>query len=383
MLARSLLQILSNATAGDTAMNSQAVVKEAMRLIEKRADLNMLGGGGSTALHYAVHRRLPSLVRNLIKANANVNASASGFTPLMHSDFECAKMLLVGGASVNAHDAHGRTAMFYSLRKSPELVNLLLDAGIDVTTAEFHDLLRNVCQDTSTVLVQLLLRSRVSPNAQHLPREEAAFTPSPMQVAIKNNRVWTVELLLQHNAHLNSVRADSVYRPPLHTACKLRRSQIMDLLLKKRARVNAHDNGGRTPLHHAIMSCTSDTTAICQLLDYDASVHSQCNRGWRSLHYAIAIGARFEVVNILLSHGAKPDEDGMYQAPVSIAPPFVPIARNLFANTVSAERQREVVVYLRQRTIAGYRMCLLEFSRIAMFIPSVIVELLLEFIMSY
>jgi ankyrin repeat protein len=72
---------------------------------------------------------------------------------------------------------------------------------------------------------------------------------TPLMTAIYKGNAEIVEILLKAGA---KVDADNcVGWPPLHCAVEHGRTEIMEILLKDGAKVDTIDNGGKTPLHRA------------------------------------------------------------------------------------------------------------------------------------
>ncbi|MCY3679073.1 MAG: ankyrin repeat domain-containing protein [Gemmatimonadetes bacterium] len=107
------------------------------RLVEQGADVNAMGGDGSTALLWASHRDLPESVALLIAAGADVNrANDLGATPLWaageNGSVAVAALLLDAAANPNLALRHGETPLMASARAGRERVaELLLEHGAD------------------------------------------------------------------------------------------------------------------------------------------------------------------------------------------------------------------------------------------------------------
>lgn len=114
-------------------------------LLSKVADVNAKDDGGETALMLAASQGFTAAVASLITkgANANVKTENYGLTVLIlaiegQADSpEIARLLLSGGADINARDDSGNTALMVAIdygwrHYSPDLVNLLLAKGANV-----------------------------------------------------------------------------------------------------------------------------------------------------------------------------------------------------------------------------------------------------------
>lgn len=93
---------------------------------------------GSTALHLAIHRARPGVVRALIDCGADVSAGAKKGTPLHIAaalcDEDTVRILLEKGANVNAFDKDGRFPW--------DVVGTACDAADPIVKAHVHGLLK-------------------------------------------------------------------------------------------------------------------------------------------------------------------------------------------------------------------------------------------------
>jgi hypothetical protein len=123
---------------------------------------------------------------------------------------EVAKLLLDGGADVNAADQSGRTALMHaSLRGHDELAAILVRRGADV----------------------------------NLPDKRGTTS---LMVAVEKNNVGIVRLILSKGANVNA--KDRNGDTALMRACRTGAPEMVRLLLNKGADVNAADRRGRTAL---------------------------------------------------------------------------------------------------------------------------------------
>ena len=85
---------------------------------------------------------------------------------------------------------------------------------------------------------------------------------SPLMVAMKEQHMEVVYLLLSHDADVNTV--DNAGQTPLHVAAFNGAVDGVHKLIDKGAHFNAKDNMGRTPLHIAMGPRTEAATPHAQ-----------------------------------------------------------------------------------------------------------------------
>lgn len=110
-----------------------------------------------------------------------------------------------------------------------------------------------------------------------------------------------VQELLDQGAPINATyEADS--RTVLHAAAQAGRVEVVQLLIKKGANVNARTSKGCTPLHLA--AGYGHAPAAAALLECGASLDATDDQGWTPLHHA-ARGGRTALIRLLLDAGAS------------------------------------------------------------------------------
>lgn len=153
----------------DAAMRGDVTAVRA--LIARRVNVNAPQGDGMTALHWAGDRGDSVLAAVLIRAKASVSARTriGGYTPLHIAAREGApsvvRALLAAGSDVNATTASGATAL-----------HLASAAG-------------------DSAVVAALLEKRANPNAR-----EAAWGQTPLVFAAEYGRAAAIRVLLSHGA---------------------------------------------------------------------------------------------------------------------------------------------------------------------------------------
>jgi ankyrin repeat protein len=253
----------------------------ALMMMDRKANVNLEDYNGKTPLHYACANALPSMALLLISRRANVNAlDDQGATALFSvtqgdgSD-RVLHVLLHNNASVNVRNHVGRSALHVAANTGNlSLAQALLDAKASVNCTDNTNSTPLHCVAEARVgnqlgIVQLLLQSKAQIDArtdsgqtalcyavQHRTRDEQPLT----------------RLLLRHRASGGIVTNDG--KTVMHYAIK-NSSVSLQLLVDRRAPIDAADHSGRTPLHYMIGSYWCSDTHLEYLLAHRASVNSR------------------------------------------------------------------------------------------------------------
>jgi ankyrin repeat protein len=122
-----------------TSLASRGNVDTVQMLLSHGADPNLVDSNGITALHYAAMWGRRQSVEELIKAGADVNASANSPNgPPLHraaekGHLEIVQYLLSSGADISASDEGGQTALITaSYHGQTEVIALLIEHGANI-----------------------------------------------------------------------------------------------------------------------------------------------------------------------------------------------------------------------------------------------------------
>ncbi|MGP0076779.1 MAG: ankyrin repeat domain-containing protein [Bryobacteraceae bacterium] len=252
--------------------------------------------GEMTALLYAARDGRLEIARTLIAANANVNqAEANGVSPLIeaiaNNHIDVARLLLDHDAGVNAMDWWGRTPLWTAVDlrdlevnktddngvdrpAALQLIQALLDHGANVNarTKEVPPLRRWLMPISDISWVDFtgqtpFLRAALSADlaVMHLLLDKGADPniatfagTTPLMAAAGVNWVGgqtyseskqfleAVELCLEKGADVNAVNSMGI--TAVTGAANRGSDDILELLVKKGARLDVKDKQGRTPL---------------------------------------------------------------------------------------------------------------------------------------
>ena len=268
-------------------------VRAVQKVLASGTNANARDDIGATALMHAAALSSPEIVRTLIEARADVNASArSGATALMWATGNVAnvRLLLDRGAAVNARMKDGTTALVTAARRGNlDVMRLLLARGSDPKSDanEMTELLRMAFSDHPEIRQVLAgagvdlkaLASSATPPLTTLPsvahadlvREllEMEVTSNPRGrfpiagYAAFEGRVQSARVLLDRGADPNAKGLHDV--TPLMMAAAATRPDpaMVRLLMEKGADLGVRDSAGRTALDWALLQ---GDTPVARLL---------------------------------------------------------------------------------------------------------------------
>ncbi|XP_054132675.1 poly [ADP-ribose] polymerase tankyrase-2 [Melozone crissalis] len=276
-------------------------------------------GRKSTPLHLAAGYNRVKIVQLLLQHGADVHAKDKGDLVPLHNacsygHYEVTELLVKHGACVNAMDLWQFTPLHEAASKNRvEVCSLLLSYGADPTLLNCHnkstiDLAptpqlkeRLAYEFKGHSLLQAARESDVARIKKHLSLETVNFKhPQTHETALHcaaaspyPKRKQVCELLLRKGANINEKTKD--FLTPLHVASEKAHNDVVEVVVKHEAKVNALDNLGQTSLHRAAHCGHLQT---CRLL-----LSSGCDPSIVSLQGFTALQMGTESVQQLLQEG--------------------------------------------------------------------------------
>ncbi|XP_074928792.1 poly [ADP-ribose] polymerase tankyrase-2 isoform X4 [Chelonoidis abingdonii] len=276
-------------------------------------------GRKSTPLHLAAGYNRVKIVQLLLQHGADVHAKDKGDLVPLHNacsygHYEVTELLVKHGACVNAMDLWQFTPLHEAASKNRvEVCSLLLSYGADPTLLNCHnkstiDLAptpqlkeRLAYEFKGHSLLQAARESDVARIKKYLSLETVNFKhPQTHETALHcaaaspyPKRKQVCELLLRKGANINEKTKD--FLTPLHVASEKAHNDVVEVVVKHEAKVNALDNLGQTSLHRAAHSGHLQT---CRLL-----LSSGCDPSIVSLQGFTALQMGTESVQQLLQEG--------------------------------------------------------------------------------
>ena len=280
------------------------------------ANPNLQDSHGRSLLGLASMNGSAKTVEFLIDVAAHVNlADNIGVTPLMlacleyHRDpdrfLSIVRSLLKAGATVNAQDRMGRTALTVLCKQGfCKPAKLLIQYGADVqlSTLDQSAPLMIACENKHKELTTLLLRSKADVNLQ----DENGFTA--LARVCKHGGYDIAELLIHYGADVQLSVFDQL-STPLMIACENRRKDIATLLISSQAYVSLQDKDGFTSL---MLACQQQLTEIVHLLlSNKADPNLKTNEGQTALMLSCTAKQSIDfddsILTMLISAGADPN----------------------------------------------------------------------------
>ena len=239
-------------------------------------------------------------------------------------DMDSVISLIASGANVNQASADGTTALAHAAWRNDLVMldYLLINAEAEVNTTNDYGAtaLYLAAANADASLIESLLKAGALPNVGLLSGE------TPLMAAANRGRFEAAKLLLDYGADPNTMESNRGQNA-LMWATAEGYTQLVELLLKHDAEVNARSNSGFSPLLFAARQAHSDIVKI--LLDAGANVDdAMCkssaakriryedladkkdNRVCESRLTALmiaSIGGFEEVQRLLLKNGADPN----------------------------------------------------------------------------
>ncbi|KAH0545822.1 hypothetical protein KQX54_003273 [Cotesia glomerata] len=264
-------------------------------LIKCQADVN-INSKNDSPLHLAVKARDRKMIELLLKNIALVNWSHISQPILMlaveNSDFEVIKMLVNAGADVKATNNKLYSLLRLAIKQNSfDIVKLLVDLGADLNA---NDVPLYWAVSAKNYEITEYLITHGTKNIDQCP----PFQYTPLHVAVKNQDINIVSLLLKFNPNINFAYN---YPTVLGSAIKTSNLKLIELLLKyKGLDINAPCYDQCTPIELAVEKNNIDLVKL--LLKYHVNINFQIaqNNRWFISHVGYA--GRFEMLKFFINN---------------------------------------------------------------------------------
>lgn len=294
---------------------------EDIKLILKYGgDVNRPVNRGMVPLHYAAYANNLDAMKHFIKLGCNINAkNDEGYTPVhmcaKKGNYKCLKYLIQHGAHINI-DNKEYTPMLR--KKSVMLVEDSLEDsmqnGVSLSKVEAlqesqreQNAIKHLAEDKTDMAQSIDCNGYTAPEVNTVydafddleePISQDA-TVEPINLALENNHVKVVKLLLENGANPNR-RYFMGYEINL---LPLKNIECLDLLLNYGANPNSVNRSGFTPLMTAAKE--NEIQAVRLLIKKGADVNQQRPERFEqktALHIALEAGNLSIARTLLLQH---------------------------------------------------------------------------------
>jgi len=269
-------------------------------LLRKGAYFETKTDAGETALHMAVENGHIKIVIQLLDSGADIEAQDNvGKTPLypavVNKDRAMIQLLLERGASMETKDDLGRTIIFTAIETGQlDIIHILMDRALDIhiTDIRGQGLIHYAAAIGLETIVQLFL--------DDIEREDD-FGRTPLHIAADAGHKDVVQLLLKANANVEARTFSG--QSPLHYVAAAGNASIAKLLLDHGANIKAHDNYGASILYTAA-TAGEPAEAVVDLLVKE--IERKFKLGRTLLHHTVMAGDT-NMVRRLILKGADLD----------------------------------------------------------------------------
>ncbi|KAF6027626.1 MIB1 [Bugula neritina] len=229
-------------------------------LVRNGCDLEIEDKDGDRAIHHSAFGDESGVIEQLHAGGADLNARNKRRQTPLHigvnkGHMSVVKTLLEVGCHPSLQDAEGDTPLHDTIsKKRDDMLSVLLDYNADVTitnnngfNAIHHAALRGNPSAMRTILTKCTRKWVVN------EKKDDGYTA--LHLASLNNHVEVADLLVkvgEANVNVQNINLQT----PLHLAVERLHTQIVRLLVKKKANLNIADKDGDTPLHEALRNHT-------------------------------------------------------------------------------------------------------------------------------
>jgi ankyrin repeat protein len=255
------------------------------KLLASGADINATTSAGKTVLSYVVTTNSVDTAQTLLNHGANIeNREKDGITPLisavLFNAMEMASFLLNHGANVEAStDSGNRPLHLAAERDFGQMTHLLIEKGADI-------------------------ECKTNPRDEDRPHTPEGLTP--LLVAATYGSIETFYILVDHGANAKATAAGFT---GVYAATVGLNKPLIRFFAQQGVSINARSmEEGNTALIRAVRDGYPQIVSL--LIKLGADVNASNGIGWTPLHFAAESGFE-DVVEILLKSGANPTTESL------------------------------------------------------------------------
>ena len=257
-------------------------------------------------LHSYVQMSQPEILKLLLEYGFFMDATDSdGNTALnsisFYTQLAVIKLLVNRGASINTVNHVQETPLLKAVRSGEvDVVKYLLskDADIDIRADQWGTALHAACY--TAYLYSLDMVKTLLDNGANINSAAWGVMGTPLQAACRRqhdeDKFRIIDYLLKTDK-VDIQQSSNWWGCNLNVACLTADLNVVDLLIKRGARIDAEDAIGRRPIHFALYRTVDYVKRLCEA-GTDLEGEDLMKRS--ALHFAVLSG-RLEVVKYVLS----------------------------------------------------------------------------------
>ncbi|KAF7536781.1 hypothetical protein G7054_g4255 [Neopestalotiopsis clavispora] len=310
------------------AAASNGHISTARRLIERGADVNMVGQHRLTALSAALSRNQIDMARFLMDHGADIEMQCHCYGPPIHAaiagGINAVQLLLERHCDIfaisNCHyfsmfsTCHGNALQACARYGSPEIAKLLLEYGAQVNGMQGGKMtaLQYASEFGNLNMVEFLLAHDADIHEQDTKGNTA------IHIALSEGYINIAKVLIEHGTAPNANSPCFNFDHALVNAMDDSKIDIAAFILEYGADPNAISLDNYQPLERAVRSCHSD---VRLLFAHGADPNMKSLYGWEDSPFLRAISNDdIDLVKCFIDNGADPDGKGVLKgAPLVLA----------------------------------------------------------------
>ncbi|XP_011445686.1 E3 ubiquitin-protein ligase MIB1-like isoform X2 [Crassostrea angulata] len=225
-------------------------------LIKHDVDFEIEDKDGDRAVHHAAFGDEPSVIEQLQRGGADLNARNKRRQTPLHigvnkGHIGVVKTLLDLGCHPSLQDSEGDTPLHDAIsKKRDDMISLLLEhhADLTITNNNGFNSLHHAALRGNPSAMRILLSKIPRPWIVDEKKDDGY---TALHLAALNNHVEVAELLV-HQGKANMDLQNVNLQTALHLAVERQHTQIVRLLVREGCNLNIPDKDGDTPLHEAL-----------------------------------------------------------------------------------------------------------------------------------